>query len=336
MIGKYVGHLSQNDPLYGYLRDEIITELGFSPKNPSFRVFQSSCSRDVYLYDEQSSGVKVVGKFHPPRRNTDHAPPRTGETEYNNLVFLRSLGFDSLPHYIVKPLGFNREIGSVLVVEHLDCNPLSSVINDAIHLGRQNRLYRKLSALAHFLASLHNRTAGDLPVDFNFSYNYAGRLINSLITRRGIGPEHSVELYSLREAWRSCRCVWEDRSVLVHGDVTPSNLLFGSGDNVMAIDLERMQWADRAFDLGRLCGELKHFFFNGAGDPNASEPFIGHFLWEYCLRFADRMSAFRAITKRIPFYMGITLLRIARNGWVQHHYRQRLLFQAREILRALP
>ena len=310
--------------------------MGFSPQNPSFRVFQSSCSSDVYFYDEQNSGVKVVGKFHRPRRNGDHAPPRTCETEYNNLLFLRSLGFDSSPHYVVKPLGFNQEIGSVLVVEHLDCSPLSTVINDAIHLGRQNRLYRKLSALANFLASLHNRTAGDSPVDFNISYNYAGRLINSLIRRRGIGPEHSVELYRLRDDWRSHRCVWEDRSVLVHGDVTPSNVLFGRGDNVMAIDLERMQWADRTFDLGRLCGELKHFFLNGAGDPYGSEPFIGHFLWEYSRSFPDQMSAFMAITRRIPFYMGITLLRIARNGWVQQHYRQRLLFQAKEILRALP
>ena len=131
-------------------------------------------------------------------------------------------------------------------------------------------------------------------------------------------------------------CMWEDRAVLVHGDVTPSNFLIGRGHDVMAIDLERMQWADRVFDLGRLCGELKHFFFQAKGDPHAAEPFIGHFLWEYCCHFPDRMSAFRAITRRTPFYMGITLLRIARNSWIDQDYRWRLVQEAKQILRGLP
>jgi hypothetical protein len=48
------------------------------------------------------------------------------------------------------------------------------------------------------------------------------------------------------------------------------------------------------------------------------------------------MSAFRAITRRIPFYMGITLLRIARNSWIDDDYRWRLVQEAKKILRALP
>ena len=104
----------------------------------------------------------------------------------------------------------------------------------------------------------------------------------------------------------------------------------------MAIDLERMQWADRVFDLGRLCGELKHFFMQALNDPGAAEPFIGHFLWEYCCHLPDRMGAFAAITRRAPFYIGITLLRIARNSWIGPEYRWRLVQEATHILRALP
>ncbi len=33
----------------------------------------------------------------------------------------------------------------------------------------------------------------------------------------------------------------------------------GQGHHTMAIDFERMKWAERVFDLDRLCGELKHF-----------------------------------------------------------------------------
>jgi len=336
MIGGYLGYLAQDDPLCGYLRDHIIPQFGISLHHAVFHVFQSACSHHVYLYEEESSGTRLVGKFHPPHCSPGLHLPKTGEIEYNNLVFLRGLGFDSPPHYVVKPLGFNSAIGSVLLVEYLKGDILGTVITDAIYLDKIDRLYRKLSALAHFLATMHNRTAGDCPVNFDRSHAYMGRLLNSLIVKRGMGPEHSGELYHLREAWRGKGCMWEDRRVLVHGDVTPSNFLFGRGHNVMAIDLERMQWADRVFDLGRLCGELKHFFFRAKGDPHAAEPFIGHFLWEYCCHFPDRMSAFRAITRRTPFYMGITLLRIARNSWIDQDYRWRLVQEAKQILRALP
>lgn len=47
----------------------------------------------------------------------------------------------------------------------------------------------------------------------------------------------------------------EDSRVIVHGDVTPANILFGDGPWVIAIDLERMKTADRVLDVGRVAGE---------------------------------------------------------------------------------
>lgn len=66
------------------------------------------------------------------------------------------------------------------------------------------------------------------------------------------------------------------------------------------------------------------------GDKFAAEPFIGHFLWEYATHFPDRESAFYSITRRVPFYMGVTLLRIARNFWIDRDYRRRLINEARK------
>ncbi len=94
-----------------------------------------------------------------------------------------------------------------------------------------------------------------------------------------------------------------------------------------------MKSADRVFDLGRVVGELQHFFMQQAGDKWLAEPFIGHFLWEYACHFPDRDAAFAAITQRTPFYAGLTLLRIARNNWIDENYSRQLRDEARKTLR---
>ena len=64
-----------------------------------------------------------------------------------------------------------------------------------------------------------------------------------------------------------------------------------------------------------------------------AEPFIGHFLWEYACHFPARESTFASITRRVPFHLGLTLLRIARNSWITGKYRRQLLDEARRTLR---
>lgn len=338
MNGRYLGHLSHGDPLYGYIQEHIAPQLGFNSPEAVYRVFKFTCSQAVYLYEERHKRVRVVAKFHKSHLpGSPMLPPlKSGEKEYRDLLYMRSLGFTSTPHYVVRPLGFNPKIGNALLVEYLEGDQLCSVIKNALFQGDVCALYQKLAALAHFLATLHNRTAGDLCVNHGETHDYAGKLVHSLVTKWGMGSTDSSELYFLCDQWRAKSCMWEDRAVLVHGDATPSNFLFGRGRHTMAIDFERMKWADRVFDLGRLCGELKHFFFQTTGDAHAAEPFIGHFLWEYCRHFPDRMKAFRSITRRIPFHMGITLLRIARNSWIDWEYRWRLIREAKIILGTLP
>jgi len=337
MTGRYLGHPTHGDPLYRYIQEQIAPQLGFNSTGADYRVFKFTCSQSVYLYEERQGRIRIVVKFHEQHHPGSAFPLHsTGEKEFSDLLYVRDRGFTSTPLYVVKPLGYNADIGNALVTEYLEGDPLCSVISNAICQGNRGRLYSKLADLAHFLATLHNRTAGDGKVNHGETHDYAGKLITSLLSKWGMGPADSGELFFLRDRWRTQSCMWEDNAVLVHGDATPSNFLFGPGQSTMAIDFERMKWADRVFDLGRLCGELKHFFFRSTGDPQAAEPFIGHFLWEYCCHFPDRMSAFSAITRRVPFHMGITLLRIARNSWIDWEYRWRLVGEAKAILRALP
>jgi aminoglycoside phosphotransferase (APT) family kinase protein len=138
----------------------------------------------------------------------------------------------------------------------------------------------------------------------------------------------------LRDCWRDRPQMWQDRQVWLHGDATPANFLFGHGMDVAAIDLEPMKRGDRMFDVGRVAGELQHAFMAAVGDWRRAEPFIGHFLWEYSCHFPDRERTFESITARAPYYMGLNLLRIGRNDYIDRDYGGRLVRRAKRLLRA--
>ena len=331
---KYLGHLSKIDPFYGYLRYDILPQLAGNGGSPDFRVYKIKASNHVFLYEDANSRTLVIGKFFSGI--SDRLPEAAFhhmEREFNNLHHLRSIGFAGYPHYTARPLGRNADLNCVLVEEFCYGTPLTSFIIKAIREGARDALFQKLSALAYFLATMHNRTATGERVDFNRDCSYFDKIMDQLKNWGHIGWDEAEDFHRLKERWRKKGFMWEDNRVLVHGDVTPTNILFGDGPWVIAIDLERMKPADRVFDVGRVAAEIKHFFMQYAGDKWLAEPFIGHFLWEYACHFPDRESSFRSITRRVPFHMGMTLLRIARNSWITGNYRRQLLDEARKTLR---
>jgi hypothetical protein len=329
---QYLGHLSSHDPLHPYLVEDVLPQIGVRNGAADFRVFSMKDSK-VYLYEERHSNAQVVGKFFVSGGHSTADAIQRMRQEFDNLEVLRGYGLAGYPHHVVRPLGTNACLNSILVEEYAKGVPLSAFVNDAIHQGQSQPLFDKLTALAYFLATLHNRTANGQGVDFNQDCAYLDRLVRKLQRKQVIGHADADELNWLRDLWREKPRMWEDNQVLVHGDATPSNLLFGRGLSVIAIDLERMKRADRTFDLGRIAGELQHYFLQATGNKHAAEPFIGHFLWEYACHFPDRGRAFRSITGRLPFQMALTFLRIARNSWVSDPHRRRLVEEAKIILR---
>jgi aminoglycoside phosphotransferase (APT) family kinase protein len=329
---EYVGHLPAHDPLHPYLRQCILPQIGVVRREADFRVFSMQGSK-VYLYEEKHSRIQLVGKFFVNGKHHGAEAAQRMRQEFDNLQLVRGFGLAGYPHHVVRPLGANDAINSILVEEYCCGVSLSNVIDAAIQYQRTPQLFAKLTALAYFLATLHNRTANGHNVDFSQDCAYLDRLVGKLLHKQVICGSDADELSWLRDRWREQPRMWEDRQVLVHGDATPSNFLFGDDLTVMAIDLERMKSADRVFDVGRIAGELQHFFLQATGDKFAAEPFIGHFLWEYACHFPDRYRAFRSVTARVPFQIGLTLLRIARNDWVSAVHRRRLIQEAKIILR---
>ncbi|MGF7238360.1 MAG: phosphotransferase family protein [Frankia sp.] len=335
MSGKYVGYVPRQDPVYDFLRKILAERMGSRVRHPEFRAFRLVASNEVYRYEEKITGVQVIGKFFGPRFgwNRDEAAS-TARQEYESLEKLRAYDLVGSPHHVIRPLGFDRDINCVLALEYYPGEQFSQAIGRSIYHQDDAHLFWRLKALAYFLATQHGKTASRAEVDFDADCRYLDQVVDRLRRRHRIGQWDVDEFSWLRECWRSRPRMWRDNQVWLHGDATPANFLFGDGLDVAAIDLERMKRGDRMFDVGRIAGELQHAFMVGTGNRYLAEPFIGHFLWEYSSHFSDRHRVFKAIADRAPYYMGLNLLRIARNDYISDDYSGKLVAQAKELLRA--
>jgi len=297
----------------------------------AFRAFRLSGSNVVYAYQEKFSGVRVICKFYGPQA-------AKARQEYEGLETLRRYNLIGSPHHVIRPLGFNRDINGVLAVEYYAGEEFSHAITRATQHQDDAHLYRRLTALAYFLATQHDRTANGDGVDFESDCRYLDTVAGRLRTAHRIGADDAGTLSQLRDRWRDRPLMWQDQQVWLHGDATPANFLFGDDLDVAAIDLERMKRGDRMFDVGRVAGELQHAFMRDSGDQpggrHRAEPFIGHFLWEYSCHFPDRQQMFESVTARAPYYMALNLLRIARNDYIDSYYSGRLVRQAKRLLKA--
>jgi aminoglycoside phosphotransferase (APT) family kinase protein len=335
MNGKYIGYVAGEDPLHGFLNTIMRDRLEVSEPHLAFRVFRLSGSNEVYAYEEKFSGTKVICKFYGTRFAADlDKAASMARQEYEGLQRLRRYNLIGSPHHVIRPLGLSRDINGVLAVEYYSGEEFSQAIARATQRRDDAHLYWRLTALAYFLATQHNRTANGATVDFDPECRYFDTIIGRLSKAHRIGQREISELSGLRDGWRDRPQMWEDRQVWLHGDATPANFLFGHGMDVAAIDLERMKRGDRMFDVGRVAGELQHAFMRDCGDRRRAEPFIGHFLWEYSGHFPDREQTFESVSARAPFYMALNLLRIARNGYIGQDYGRWLVRQASRLLRA--
>lgn len=327
MSTSYLGRLEYSDPLY----EILLTRVCPGVKDPCFLVSRTS-SRRVYKYTEEKSGAAVIGKFFRPDDPRQEKVMRL-KGEYDNLVRIREYGFDSSPHYVVRPLTREESIGLALVEEFIPGKSLDHILQKAIFHGKTEALKERLSSLACFLRLLHGKTEKKMRVDLEPVQKYFRKVVDTLYTQRVIQQGDRERFLRLMDIWLSREIMQKTKRVTVHGDATPTNFLFRGEREVVAIDLERMQDSDRAYDVSMICGELKHAFLWRTGNPHAAEYFIRHFIAAYCCRSGETAGAFREITLRNPFYMALTELRISRNSYLGGWYRKRLAAEALECLR---
>ena len=130
MIGKYVGRLSDDDPLYGFLTRVARDRLGVRGHDDSYRVFRLSGSHEVYCYEGRSTSTRIIGKFFGPRFGWDRdRAAGMAKREYESLQRLREYGLQ-----IASPGTPDGVSGSV------DVNRQGLTLHDLLNLSQADVL----------------------------------------------------------------------------------------------------------------------------------------------------------------------------------------------------
>ncbi len=341
MEGEYQGILAVADPLYPFLAEQVLQEiLGAAVQQPLFDIYQMDGDGVVYGYRERCTGIELLGKFYGNRvfdGNGMMDRERTAELmhrEYQNLCQVWALGLNAPPHRVVRPLAVSEPLNCVLVEEYVSGPNLDVFLKEALQQDRYEALDERLGDLAAFLATLHNRSQSERPVDSGQGLNYLAKVIDQLAAGDVIDDAGRDRLEALRSRWAATGVLETATEVLVHGDVTPVNIVFGDDHQVIAIDLERLHTSDAALDLGCALAEIHHTFLLHGKDAAASTPLGERFLDRYITHRQQSQATLSTLRERSRFFKGSMMLRICRNEWLDLNYRRILLAEAEQWLQA--
>lgn len=161
------------------------------------------------------------------------------------------------------------------------------------------------AAVGHTLAAIHAATAGDAALARAFAHDagfHAIRLEPYLVETARKHPSCANALHALVQTTAATR------RALVHGDVSPKNILVGAAGPVL-IDAECAWYGDPAFDLA-FC--LNHLLLKSVWRPQASAAFLACFdaLGSAYLAGVDWEPAPRLEARAAALLAGLLLARI--------------------------
>jgi len=287
---RHLATLHQGDPFRDWLVSVLDGRLP-DPSAPAEVSLIRPASHTVCRY-RFAGGPAVVAKFfaEPTGANHCYDPEKAMKSEFR---LLRRAG---KVVRVAEPLAMRREFNCVLVTAFVPGTPLSAC------LGDDPALYGRLTGVATLLRRLHDLESSRYRKEREFSN------VHDVLDQNRLSGEEREYFNRLLGDWWHSGALDRDRGCMIHRDATPANYLF-TNDGVVAIDFESA-WTDAhpAHDPGIFCAEMKFAFRRRCGNPDAAEPYIGHFLWNY----ARSPEEFAYITGCVPFYMGLGYLRMAR------------------------
>jgi hypothetical protein len=313
-----------------YLKKDIFP-LVAAPPYGTIEGTRLSTKMPVYLLKDSLSRARIVSKAFQYGPVSLETAWNRAEKEYDNLKLSREkFGMNEGDLRIVAPLGKKKELSALLLIEYGTGNTLDYYIKKAVRKQETNKLFLKLRYLSRFLVKLHRNSESERHPSADIPRKYLKKVLFSLNPRL-LDDKEVSNIKEIAAPWWAGEEIFKDHEVMVHGDATPTNFLF-CHEKVTGIDLEKMKWADRCWDLGFLAAELKHSFLIENKSTWDSEPYIRHLLLEYAAGFRD-LDMFKDMTRRLPLYMALGLLRIARNEWLGEKHRHKLVDEAKLCLK---
>jgi tRNA A-37 threonylcarbamoyl transferase component Bud32 len=297
-LEKQVNTLRSGD----VFRDWLIHVLGdrIGNKRCNVSVFKiCPASHTVCRYEFIGEGYSVVAKFYaePTGWKKSYNPARAMEREFQMLRKIEQI-ID-----VPRPIVMRKNFSCVLVTEYIPSRSLYKFMK------KENGLYDRLTAIAHLLRKLHDNTKTSYHKQDEFAHFH--KVLDQLKLDRNVRLSYDRMLGN----WWHSTILDSPYGCRIHNDANPQNYLFHE-NKVYAIDLES-SWDHASFvhDLGIIAAELKHYFAFHKNNGQRAEPYIGHFLWHY----SNGEEEFRRITRALPFFMALGLLRMVRLGIKPDH-----------------
>jgi aminoglycoside phosphotransferase (APT) family kinase protein len=290
---KFVGTLGPGDAF----RDWLMQVVGhrISDRNCRVNVYRIwPASHTVCRYEFLNQGFSAVAKFYGEptgwKKNYDFA--KSMEKEFYTLKKIERI-ID-----IPRPLAMHKDFHCALLTEYVPGRYLYKFMKG------DEGLYDRLTSIAQVQRRLHDQTKSDYRRDRVFAKFH--RVLDQL----QLDPVTRMKYNRLLGNWWHSPLLDLPFGCMVHGDANPMNYLFDYG-RVYVLDFESSrEHAHFGLDLGFVAAELKFFFTIHRGNGRMAEPYIGHFLWQY----SHNEQEFHAITRALPFFMSLGLLRMARLG----------------------
>ncbi len=319
-----------NPDLEQYLKQEILPQLAPSPYG-TIEGTRLSRKMPVYLLKDSLSQARLVTKAFQYGSVSLETAWERAEKEYNNLKLAREqFSMSEGDFRIVAPLGKSKHLSALLVIEYGRGKTLDYYIKNAVQKQETTKLLYKLRYLSRFLVKLHRNSESAQHPSADIPRKYLKKVLLALRANL-LDDKEVAHIKEIAASWWTREEVYSDNEVMAHGDATPTNFLFHH-EKVTGIDLEKMKRTDRCWDLGFLAAELKHGFLIENKSTWESEPYIRSLLLEYAAGFRD-LDMFKAITRRLPLFMALGLLRIARNEWLGEKHRHKLIDEAKLCLK---
>jgi aminoglycoside phosphotransferase (APT) family kinase protein len=236
--------------------------LAAADERPAAVALAGGVSSDIWKV-ELRSGPVCVKRALPRLRVAQlwEAPVERNRYEWRWMQAAERIAPGSAPRVLA------HDEAGVFAMEYLD-GARHPLWKDELHAGRADAAFA--ARVGERLARIHGATAGDAGVAREFATDagfHAIRLEPYLLATARVHPDVAGRLQSL------CERTAATRTALVHGDVSPKNILVGPGGPVF-LDAECAWYGDPAFDLA-FC--LNHLLLKCCWVPQAQARFLACF-----------------------------------------------------------